>query len=111
MWIRMATWMPLVLGPAGLRVHNHPVSLPVSACIGTLGPFVGCFIAHRMQTGNWRAVRLLPRSPFANDLAHSGAALRASLYVSAVSRVHFKRRPQSMALAYRGSGGAMGANV
>ena len=56
------TWMPLVLGPAGLRVHNHPVSLPVSACIGTLGPLFGCFIAHRVQTGNWRAVRLLPRS-------------------------------------------------
>ena len=56
------TWMPLVLGPAGLKMHNHPVSLPVSACIGTSGPLFGCFIAHRMQTGNWRAVRPLPRS-------------------------------------------------
>ena len=56
------TWMPLVLGPAGLKMHNHPVSRPVSACIGTSGPLFGCFIAHRMQTGNWRAVRPLPRS-------------------------------------------------
>jgi membrane protease YdiL (CAAX protease family) len=55
-------WMPLVLGPAGLKVHKYPISLPVSACIGTLGPLLGCFVTHRMQTGNWRAVRLLPRS-------------------------------------------------
>lgn len=55
-------WMPLVLGPAGLKLHKHPVSLPVSACIGTLGPLLACFISHRVQTGDWRAVRLLPRS-------------------------------------------------
>jgi membrane protease YdiL (CAAX protease family) len=55
-------WMPLVLGPAGLKLHKYPISLPVSACIGTLGPLLGCFVTHRMQTGNWRAVRLLPRS-------------------------------------------------
>jgi len=55
-------WMPLVLGPAGLKMHKYPISLPISACIGTLGPLLGCFISHRVQTGNWRAVRLLPRS-------------------------------------------------
>ena len=54
--------MPLVLGPAGLKLHKYPISLPVSACVGTLGPLLGCFITHRVQTGNWRAVRLLPRS-------------------------------------------------
>ena len=53
-------WLPLVLGPDGLKLHTHPISLPISACIGTLGPFLGCYIAHRVQTGNWRAVRLLP---------------------------------------------------
>lgn len=30
-------------------------------CIGTLGPLLGCFIAYRLQTGSWRAVRLWPR--------------------------------------------------
>ncbi len=55
-------WMPLVLGPAGLKLHKYPISLPVSACIGTLGPLLGCFVTHRRQTGNWRAVRLLPPS-------------------------------------------------
>jgi membrane protease YdiL (CAAX protease family) len=36
------------------------VSLPVSVCIGTLGPAIACFVSHRMETGNWRAVRLFP---------------------------------------------------
>ncbi|HEY1949834.1 MAG TPA: hypothetical protein VGG97_22670 [Bryobacteraceae bacterium] len=52
-------WTPLVLGPAGLKLHKHAVSLPVSACIGTLGPLLACFISHRVQAGNWRAVRLI----------------------------------------------------
>jgi membrane protease YdiL (CAAX protease family) len=55
-------WTPLVLGPAGLKLHRHAVSLPVSASIGTLGPLPACFICHRMQAGNWRAVHLLPRN-------------------------------------------------
>ncbi len=54
--------MPLVLGPDGLKLHAYPVSLPVTACIGTLGPLFGCFTAHRVRTGHWRAVRLFPRS-------------------------------------------------
>jgi membrane protease YdiL (CAAX protease family) len=54
-------WLPLVLGPDGLKLHKHPISLPVSACIGTLGPCLGCYIAHRVQTGNWQAVHLLPQ--------------------------------------------------
>lgn len=58
-WI---VWIPLVLGPDGLKVIKTAVSLPIFACIGTLGPFLGCFISHRVQTGNWRAVRLFPRS-------------------------------------------------
>jgi uncharacterized protein len=55
-------WTPLVLSPAGLKLHKHAVSFPISACIGTLGPFLACFISHRVQAGNWRAVRLMPRS-------------------------------------------------
>jgi membrane protease YdiL (CAAX protease family) len=55
-------WTPLVLVPAGLKLHKHAVSLPISACIGTLGPFFACFISHRVQVGNWRAVRLMPQS-------------------------------------------------
>jgi uncharacterized protein len=58
-WI---AWMPLVLGPDGLKLHKTAVSLPISACIGALGPLLACFIAHHVETGNWRAVRLLPRS-------------------------------------------------
>jgi membrane protease YdiL (CAAX protease family) len=58
-WI---VWVPLVLGPSGLKLIKTAVSLPVFACIGTLGPFLGCFISHRVQTGNWRAVRLFPQS-------------------------------------------------
>jgi hypothetical protein len=33
-------WMPLVFGPAGLKLHKYPISLPVSVCIGTLGRFL-----------------------------------------------------------------------
>jgi uncharacterized protein len=58
-WI---AWLPLVLGPDGLKLHKHAISLPVSACIGTLGPFFACFISYRVQTGSWQAVRLLPKS-------------------------------------------------
>ncbi|HEX4757781.1 MAG TPA: CPBP family intramembrane glutamic endopeptidase [Terracidiphilus sp.] len=36
-------------------------SLPVFTCVATLGPFFGCFITHRVESGNWRAVHLLPQ--------------------------------------------------
>ncbi len=58
-WI---AWLPLVLGPQGLKLIKIAVSLPVFVCIGTLGPLLACFLCHRMQTGNWRAVRLFPPS-------------------------------------------------
>jgi uncharacterized protein len=57
-WI---TWLPLVLGPDGLKVFKTAVSLPVFISIGTFGPFAAAFIAHRVETGSWRAVRLLPQ--------------------------------------------------
>ena len=54
-------WLPLILGPDGLKVLTTSFSVPVFVCIGTLGPLLGSFVAHRWDTGNWRAVRVLPR--------------------------------------------------
>ena len=56
-------WLPLVLGPEGLKVLSTPFSFPVFASVGTLGPFLACFVAHRWEAGNWRAIRFLPRRP------------------------------------------------
>ena len=56
-------WSPLVLGPDGLRVLKTSVSFPVTVSIGTLGPFLACFIVHRWQTGRWKAIHLLPKKP------------------------------------------------
>ena len=55
-------WLPLILGPDGLKVLRTAVSLPVFVCIGTLGPLLACFIVHRWETGNWRAVHVIPSS-------------------------------------------------
>ena len=60
-WAWLA-WSPLVLGSGGLKLIHLNASLPVFTCIATLGPFFGCFLTHRLETGNWRAVHLLPRS-------------------------------------------------
>jgi len=51
-------WLPLVLGQDGLRVLRIAPSVPISVGLGTLGPLVACYLTHRVQTGNWRAVRL-----------------------------------------------------
>ena len=61
-WAWLA-WSPVVLGPDGLKVVHVRAPLPLFSCIATLGPFIGCFVAHRLKTGNWRAVRLLPDRP------------------------------------------------
>ncbi len=61
-WAWLA-WSPVVLGSHGLKLVNIDAPLPLFTCIGTLGPFLGCFIAHRLETGNWRAVHLLPAGP------------------------------------------------
>lgn len=60
-WAWLA-WSPVVLGTGGLKLIPVTASLPVFSCIATLGPFLGCFIAYRIEYGNWRAVRLLPSS-------------------------------------------------
>ena len=56
-------WSPLILGPDGLKVLRAAVSFPVFVCVGTLGPLLACFVVHRWDTGNWRAVRLIPPRP------------------------------------------------
>jgi membrane protease YdiL (CAAX protease family) len=53
-------WTPVVLGEDGLKLLRIHPSLPVFTCIATLGPTLGCLIVHRRETGNWRAVHLLP---------------------------------------------------
>jgi hypothetical protein len=57
-------WLPLILGPNGLKTLKTAVSFPVFVCIGTLGPLLACFIVHRWYAGNWRAVRWAPSVPF-----------------------------------------------
>jgi uncharacterized protein len=60
-WAWLA-WSPVVLGSGGLKVIHLNASLPVFSCIATLGPLFGCFLTHRLETGNWRTVHVLPRT-------------------------------------------------
>ena len=55
-------WSPVALGSGGLKLIRWNPSIAVFSCIATLGPFFGCFITHRAESGNWRAVQLFPRS-------------------------------------------------
>ena len=54
-------WSPLILGEEGLKWFHVAPPLPVVISVGTLGPLMACYMTHRLLTGNWRAVRLLPR--------------------------------------------------
>jgi membrane protease YdiL (CAAX protease family) len=58
-WAWLA-WSPVVLGSDGLKVVHVSAPFPLFSCIATLGPLLGCFIAHRRKTGTWRAVHFLP---------------------------------------------------
>src|ERR1700742_3060560 len=55
-------WAPLTLGADGLKVLSIRPSIAVLTCIATLGPTFGCFVAHRLETGNWHAILLLPQT-------------------------------------------------
>ena len=55
-----AVWSPLVLGQDGLKVLPIHPSLPILTCIATLGPSLGCFITRRIETGDWKPIRVLP---------------------------------------------------
>jgi membrane protease YdiL (CAAX protease family) len=61
-WAWLA-WSPVVLGSNGIKLIHLDASIAVFSCIATLGPLLGCFITHRVESGNWKAVRLLPQSP------------------------------------------------
>ena len=54
-------WTPAVLGQDGLKWLHIAPSFPIVASIGTIGPFAACFIANRLQTGNWQAIKVFPR--------------------------------------------------
>ena len=58
-WLAFA---PVIFGTQGLKLIPITAPLPVFACIASLGPFFGCFVAYRVEYGNWRAVHLLPSS-------------------------------------------------
>jgi membrane protease YdiL (CAAX protease family) len=53
-------WAPLVLGRQGLGWLPIAPPFPLIICAGTLGPLVACYLTHRLQTGNWRAIRFFP---------------------------------------------------
>ena len=53
--------IPLVLGEDGLKLWHIAPPAALIICPATLGPLVACYVTHRLQTGGWRAVRLLPR--------------------------------------------------
>lgn len=54
-------WAPLVLGQQGLGWLAITIPPPLIICPGTLGPLLACYLTHRLQTGNWRAIRFFPR--------------------------------------------------
>lgn len=60
--ISWAVWAPMVLGQDGLKWVRIAPSIPIIVSLGTLGPLLACYFAHRTQTGKWRAVRLFPRN-------------------------------------------------
>jgi uncharacterized protein len=46
-------WLPLVLGPSGLRVTRYDAYLPFFGSLGTVGPLIASFVAVRYETGRW----------------------------------------------------------
>jgi membrane protease YdiL (CAAX protease family) len=53
-------WLPLILGRDGLQLLKIAPALPIIVSLGTVGPFIACYTTHRIETGDWHAVRLLP---------------------------------------------------
>jgi uncharacterized protein len=62
--VSWALWAPLVLGHDGLKLLDISPSVPIFVSVGTLGPLLACYVAHRVCDGNWRAVRFLPSHRF-----------------------------------------------
>jgi uncharacterized protein len=46
-------WLPLVLGPSGLRWTHYDANLPFFGSLGTMGPLIAGFVAVRHETGRW----------------------------------------------------------
>jgi membrane protease YdiL (CAAX protease family) len=54
-------WLPLLLGPAGLRITHSNAFLPLFVSLGTIGPLSASFLAVRYESGEWGLPsRLLP---------------------------------------------------
>jgi len=51
--IAWVLWLPLLLGPKGLRLTRYDAFLPFFASLGTIGPMLASFIATRMEKGRW----------------------------------------------------------
>lgn len=51
--IAWALWLPLILGPAGLRVTHYDAYLPFFVSLGTIGPLIASFLATRYESGRW----------------------------------------------------------
>ena len=51
--IAWVLWLPLVLGPSGLRVTRYDAYLPFFGSLGTVGPLIASFLAVRYETGRW----------------------------------------------------------
>lgn len=81
--VAWAFWAPLALGQDGLRWFAIAPSLSVFASLGTLGPLLGCFVSHRLQYRNWRAVRLFPQSRLRSIRANFDRVLVLSCISSA----------------------------
>src|ERR1700761_5368149 len=54
-------WLPVLLGPAGLRIIKYQASLPFFVSLGTIGPAIASFLATRYEKGRWEMPsRFLP---------------------------------------------------
>ena len=49
-WI---VWLPVLLGPNGLRLSHYDASIPLFVSLGTMGPLIASFLAVRHETGVW----------------------------------------------------------
>jgi membrane protease YdiL (CAAX protease family) len=55
----------MIVGRNGLGLFRIAPPAPLMISLGTIGPLVACFVTHRLETGNWQAVRLFPHGKLA----------------------------------------------
>ena len=51
--IAWVVWLPVLLGPSGLRIIRYDANLPLFLSLGTSGPLVAAFVAVRYEKGRW----------------------------------------------------------